>query len=195
MSRALVSVRQVDESLVPSLIDLWITNRVEGGASPEAAQRLALEGSVQSALARRHVRAFVALAEDTPVGYLVLSDSTVNALVDTPCVAIDQLFVVPDYRRHGVARQLLAAAATYADRAGAEQIASNVPSQVRDANRFFARLGFTPTFVRRVTTTVALHRRLAGSTPPRYSLDKVLERRRSARVREAHQAAPAVRGA
>ncbi len=188
MPRPLVSVRRVDETLRPALTELWVSNRVDSGTTPEAANRMVADGSVASALDRTEVCAFVALADEEPVGYVVLSDSTVNALVDTPCVAIDQLFVVPESRRHGVARQLLAAAASYAHRIGAEQIASNVPSHIRDANRFFARLGFTPTVVRRVTTTDALHRKLAGSRVPRHSLEQVLQRRRTARVRAAHRA-------
>jgi len=188
-----VSVRRVDDDLRPALIGLWVTNRVDSGTTPEAAHRMAVDGSVSTALDRSDVCAFVALADEAPVGYVVLSNSTVNALVDTPCVAIDQLFVVPESRRHGVARQLLAAAASYAHRVGAEQIASNVPSHIRDANRFFARLGFTPTVVRRVTTTAALHRKLAGSDVPRYSLEQVLQRRRTARGRAAHRSSPAIR--
>lgn len=201
MSRPQVYIRRVDSVLEPQLIDLWVANRVEAGSSPDATQRIAADGTLSSSLARPEVTAFVALADGTAVGYLVLSDTTSGVFVDAPCVAIDQLFVLGGWRRHGVARQLLGAAATHADRVGADQIASNVPSQVRDANRFFARLGFTPTVVRRVTTPTALHRKLAGAGEPRYSLEsleQVLHRRRTARgraVRAVRQAAPGVRGA
>jgi GNAT superfamily N-acetyltransferase len=187
-------VRRVDEGLQQQLTELWIANRTEAGSSPEATQRLASDGTLRACLDRSGVTAFIALAGDTPVGYLVLSDSSSGVFVDTPCVAIDQLFVQEDFRRHGVARQLLAAAATHADRVGADQIASNVPSQVRDANRFFARLGFLPTVVRRVTTPAALHRKLAGDVDHRYSLDQVLQRRRTARGRAVRQATAAIRG-
>lgn len=198
MSRPQVFVRRVDSVLEPQLIDLWVANRVEAGSSPDATQRIATDGTLSKTLARPEVTAFLALLDGTAVGYLILSDTTSGVLADAPCVAIDQLFVLGGSRRHGVARQLLAAAATHADRVGADQIASNVPSQVRDANRFFARLGFTPTVVRRVTTPTALHRKLAGAGEPRYSLEsleQVLHRRRTARGRAVRQAAPGVRGA
>ncbi len=194
MSRPQVLVRRVDEGLQQQLIELWIANRIEGGSSPDATQRLASDGTLRACLDRPEVTAFIAMSNDRPVGYLVLSDSTAGVFVDTPCVAIDQLFVHNESRRHGVARQLLAAAATHADRVGADQIASNVPSQVRDANRFFARLGFIPTVVRRVTTPTALHRKLAGGVEQRYSLEQVLQRRRTARGRAVRQATAAVRG-
>lgn len=198
MSRPQVFVRRVDAGLQPDLIDLWVANRVEGGSSPEATQRIATDGSLPASLERPGVTAFLAVCDGEPVGYLVLSDTTTGVFVDAPCVAIDQLYVRAEWRKHGVARQLLSTAATYADRMGADQIASNVPAQVRDANRFFARLGFTPTVVRRVTTPSALHRKLAGAGETRYSLEgleQVLHRRRSARGRAVRQAAPGVRGA
>ncbi|MEP6799095.1 MAG: GNAT family N-acetyltransferase [Lapillicoccus sp.] len=198
MPRPQIVVRRVDADLEQQLIDLWVTNRVEGGSSPEATARIATDGSLPASLARPEVTAFVALSDGTAVGYLILSDTTSGLFVEAPCVAIDQLFVLGEWRRHGVARQLLAAAATHADRVGADQIASNVPSQVRDANRFFARLGFSPTIVRRVTTPTALHRKLAGAGEPRYSLEsleQVLHRRRTARGRAVRQASLGVRGA
>jgi len=194
VARPQVFVRRVDEGLQQQLVKLWIANRIEAGSSAEATQRLASDGTVSASLSRPDVAAFIAMTDDTPVGYLVLSDSSAGVFVDTPCVAIDQIFVQDDFRRQGVARQLLAAAATHADRVGADQIASNVPSQVRDANRFFARLGFLPTVVRRVTTPAALRRKLAGSIDARYSLEQVLQRRRTARGRAVRQATASVRG-
>lgn len=192
MARPQVFVRRVDATLEPQLIDLWVANRVESGSSPDAAQRIATDGTLATSLARPELTAFVALAEDRAVGYLILSDTTSGVFVDAPCVAIDQLFVLGEWRRHGVARHLLAAAATHADRVGADQITSNVPAQVREANRFFARLGFTPTVVRRVTTPTALHRKLAGVGELRYSiesLEQVLHRRRTVRGRAVRRAA------
>jgi len=83
---------------------------------------------------------------------------------------------------------LLSAAATYADRLGADQIACAVPAQGRDANRFFARLGFAPDVMQRVTTTSALHRKLATGDEPHPALDRLLQRRRSLRARATRSA-------
>lgn len=196
MSRPQVFVRLVDqtqEAHHKDLVDLWVDNRVEAGGSSEAAIRLASVGGLSSVLRRPEVTAFLAYIDNDPVGYLVLSDTVAGPLTDAPCTAIDQLFVSSAWRRHGVARQLLAAAASHADRVGADAIVSHVPSQVRDANRFFARLGFTPTVVRRVTTPAALHRKLAATGDARVlrrgGLDEVIQRRRSARFRAVRQGA------
>jgi GNAT superfamily N-acetyltransferase len=144
MGRSIATVQRVDDSLHSPFIELWISHRIEGGTTPEAAQRLALDGTLRNALQRSDVAAFIAFVDSRPAGYLVLSDSTRSLLVDSPCVAIDMLYVAPAYRRLGVGRALLRSVSLYADRQGAEHIASLVPAQDRDANRFFARLGFVP---------------------------------------------------
>jgi GNAT superfamily N-acetyltransferase len=121
--------------------------------------------------------------DDQPVGYIVLTRSPPCFLTDSPGVTIEQIFVVPAARRGGAAHALLSAAATYADRLGADQIACSVGSQNRESNRFFARLGFSSYLVRRVITTSALHRKLAPGEETRAGLDELLQRRRSLRAR------------
>jgi len=130
------------------------------------------------ALARDDVRAFLAIMDERPVGYIVLSRRPMSFLIDSPCASIEQIFVSQESRRSGAARALLIAAAKYADQLGAEQIASSVPAHAREANRFFARLGFSSYVVRRVTTTSALRRRLAPAEDLQPALDQVLQRRR-----------------
>ena len=193
MGRAAVSVQRVDESLHSQFIELWITHRIEGGTTPEAAQRLALDGTLRNALQRNDICAFLAVADGSPVGYVVLADSTRSLLVDSPCVSIDMLYVAPDHRRQGVGRALLTAAGRYADRQGCEHLASAVPAGDRDANRFFARLGFAPETVRRVASAATLQRKLAGEPrPQRVSLD-LLQRRRDVRART-HRRDPKIAG-
>ena len=189
MGRTVISVRQVDVELHSQFIELWITHRIEAGTTPEAAQRLALDGTLRSALQRNDICAFIAFVDDRPAGYVVLADSTRSRLVNSPCVSIDMLFVHPELRRSGVGKALLGAAGRHADRQGAEHLASAVPAQNREANRFFARLGFAPETVRRVTSTATLQRKLSGeSRGQRYSLDQVLQRRRDVRTKAARTA-------
>ena len=183
MGRAVISVQRVDEALHSQFIELWITHRIEGGTTPEAAQRLALDGTLRNALQRNDICAFIAFIDGRPAGYVVLADSTRSLLVDSPCVSIDMLFVHPDFRRQGIGRSLLSSASRYADRQGCEHLASAVPAGDREANRFFARLGFAPETVRRVASAATLQRKLAGeSRPQRVSLD-LLQRRRDLRAR------------
>ena len=185
VSRPQIGVRRVTPEFERDFAALWSTARLEAGAGSTV--RTTSEGRVAAALARDDVRAYLAVMDDQPVGYIVLTRSPPCFLTDSPCVSIEQIFVAPDARRGGAARALLSAAATYADRLGADQIVSSVPAQGREANRFFARLGFTSYVVRRVTTTSALRRKLTGEEP-RPALDQLLQRRRSLRARATRSA-------
>jgi GNAT superfamily N-acetyltransferase len=188
MSRAHVVVRLADESACDDIAELWAAYRAELGNASEDAARRSLTTRVQGLLARPGIVAYLASDDDgAPVGYVLLSDVCPTPLVEHSTVSIEQLYVVKSLRKQGIARQLLTAATAYADRLGAEQILSNVPSQGREANRFFARLGFTPTVVRRVVPTAVLRRRLSPDQE-RSSIEQLLRRRRSARLRTAQAA-------
>ena len=183
MSRPSISVRRVGQDEERSFAELWMASRVEAGVSPEVASRAASEGRITAALHREDVRAYVALSDGQAVGFAVAATSPFSALTDAPCVTIDQLYVSPEQRKHGVARQLMSAVTLYADSRGCEQIGCNVPAQHREANRFFARLGFSSQVVRRITTVSALRRRLGTDERHHASLEQLLHRRRSLRAR------------
>jgi GNAT superfamily N-acetyltransferase len=196
VSRPAISVRRVSEELQRSFTELWMSSRVESGVSPEVAARAASEGRIAAALQRDDVRAYVALADGRPVGFAVAATTPFSALTEAPCVTIDQLYVAPEARRHGVARHLMSVVTLYADSRGCEQIGCNVPAQHRDANRFFARLGFSSQVVRRITTVAALRRRLGADEQQRqqHSLEALLHRRRSLRARSTAQAGSRLAG-
>jgi len=187
-----ITIRRVTPDLEGDFTALCITAHLEAGAGSAARVavegRVAAEGRVAVALARDGVRAYLAFVEEQPVGYIVLSRRPLSFLTDSQCVSIEQIFVAREARRSGGARALVTAAAAYADRLGAEQIASSVPSQGREANRFFARLGFSSYVVRRVTTTTALRRKLATGEELHPALDQLLQRRRSLRAQATRSA-------
>ncbi len=187
MSRSSIVVRRADDQPRHTVFDLWIANRVASGSSPEAAARMVADGTVGAALSRPDVACYVAFEDGRPVGYVVLTDHAVSPFADCGCVAVEQLYVAEDVRRRGVGKALLAAVAAHAERHGSDQVATNVPAGGRDLNRYFARLGFAPLTVRRITTTASLHRRLTHEPGSAHSLDKMLARRRSARLRAQQQ--------
>jgi GNAT superfamily N-acetyltransferase len=177
-----VVVRRVEEPSYPDLLTIWDTRRAElAEASP--ARRKGGGDSVVAALARGDVVGYLAYHEDVPVGATLVVPRTVNPLTGALSVTVEQLYVAPAYRRLGVARQLLLAVASSAEAQEAGHVVSMVPGHLREANRFFARLGFTATVVRRVSTTAALRRRLTTEGGRLPALNGVLQRRRSARRR------------
>lgn len=180
MSRPSVLVSPLTHDRTRDLVSLWVEGRVEQGACQDVAARFAAQGKVEAALRRPGVHTFVATRDDRVVGFLILHES-VFGLGDVPDAVIEQLYVAKDLRRHGVAKQLLAAAVVQAERLGSERVVSHVPSAQREANRFFARLGFGSVVTRRVTTTAALRRRVVGGAEVS-PLDAMLRRRRTIRA-------------
>jgi GNAT superfamily N-acetyltransferase len=194
MARAQVEVVAVDDvrsvagqSILREVSSLWMTQRVDQGMSPEAATRAAADGRLREALGRADVRAWVARVDGTAVGYAITSENPFG-LSTQPEVAIDQIFVDRRARRHGVARALLTTVVAHAERRGSEVIVSNVPAQSREANRFFARWGFSSVVVRRVVSTSVLRRRLTPGARPEL-LDAIRRRRHTAAPALQHESA------
>lgn len=123
-------------------------------------------------------RALLAAVEGEPVGMTILTAAPTSPLCDQIAVHVHYLYVRAGWRRRGAASALLAAAAAFADEVGAEHVTTSAPSQLRDTNRFLARLGFAPVVVRRSVPVVVLRRRLA-SVRPALASDHVLAQRRS----------------
>ena len=185
MPRSPVSVRRVTADAAPgdieSLACLWVAARSTLVAGEALGTTAGVAASLRVALGREEVEVFVARADQHDVGFVVLSRGPLLPLLDDVCISIEHLFVVPEARRIGVGHALLARATARAEQLGATQIATSVPAPGREAQRFFARLGFGPFVVRRVTTVQTLRRRLSWEDHPR--LDATVLRRRSLRAR------------
>lgn len=178
-----VTVAPLTDDLVDAFSDLWVERRRDAGLSREAAQRAVVEGRLARAAHREGVVVFLALADGAAVGYAWVYDQATSILLDTPSLAVEELFVLPQFRRRGVARCLLLAVGARAQRCGAEHVMTSVPTHARDANRTFARLGFAPVVTRRIAPTSLLMRRLRGTeTSPLESLMINRRRSRAARV-------------
>ncbi len=178
-----VTVAPLTNDLVDAFSDLWVERRHDAGLSREAAQRAVVEGRLARAAQREGVVVFLALCDGAAVGYAWVYDQATSILLDTPSLAVEELFVLPEFRRRGVARSLLLAVGARAQRCGAEHVMTSVPTHAREANRTFARLGFAPVVTRRIAPTSLLLRRLRGTeTSPLESLMIHRRRSRAARV-------------
>ena len=180
MGRRPVEVSVVDVTDLHDVTSLWLAAKLDAGSSKQVCARTIAEGRLAAALRRPGVQAFVARLDREPVGYAVTSDNPFG-LSPGDEVTVEQLWVAPDARRAGVAKALLTAVLDLAERSGCDVVVSNVPTPSREANRFFARLGFGSVVTRRVITTGALRRRLAPETAE--TGDALRRRRRSLRQR------------
>ena len=185
MSRPSPDVRRATLDDVDDLVLLWIRSRDEaGGATRALAGGSAdqLRCRIQEAVNLAGVMVLVAGVDGTAAGFAVVRRAPLMPVVDESTLHVENLYVTPDLRRRGVAKALLSAVAGLAERHGIEQVVVNAPPSSRDANRFLARLGFTPLVVRRLASTATLRRHLAGENR-RGGLDDLLSRRRSLRAR------------
>ncbi|MEI2775871.1 MAG: GNAT family N-acetyltransferase [Tetrasphaera sp.] len=188
MARSVVAVGRVVPEDVGALTQLWMHAALAGGVSEEIAARAAAGGRVAEALRRTGCAAFVATYESVPAGFAVVN-ARHQGLLDASNLVIDELYVLPDLRQHGIGRHLLSAVATFAETEAHDRVFSNVPAGDRPTNRFFARLGFTSTVTRRVVPTAMLRRKLGEDKDA--TVEVLVGRRRLLKARAGRSADPA----
>jgi GNAT superfamily N-acetyltransferase len=183
VTRPTVTVRDAGPDDLPALMTMWRELRDLGGrlerSMPQATEdgvldRLRTVGDDPAS------RALVADLDGQPAGMAVLTCTAYAPLFDQSAVHVHYLHVRDGFRRRGVGRALLGAAVSMADEVGAEHVITSVLPQLRETQRFYARLGFGPIVVRRSVPVSMLRRRLAGDLRGSVS-ENVLARRRSLR--------------
>jgi len=112
-------------------------------------------------------RLLVAVVADEPVGVALLLLHGIASSVDSqPCLHVAHLLVAARARRRGIGRALLAEAVAVADELGLDAMSVGVRPGDREANRYFARLGFAPVAVRRLAPVALLRRQLGQLATP-----------------------------
>ncbi len=96
-----------------------------------------------------HIR--IAEVEGAPAGYVVTHEVRQPAHAFSPprsFLLVDQLAVVPEYRRHGVGRALMDASEQVARDHGLPRIELSVRSHNEGAQAFYASVGYSPVQIR-----------------------------------------------
>lgn len=188
MARPVVAVRDAQEDDLPALVAMWEELRGLGGRLERVMPTASEDGVVERLRDLADdpgSRALVATADDEVVGMAVLTTTAFAPLFDQMAVHVHYLHVREGRRRLGVGKALLAAATSFADEIGAEHLMTSVLPQLRETNRFYARLGFGPVVVRRTVPVGVLRRRLAAEGVSGATDDVLLRRRTLRRVRAA----------
>lgn len=184
MIRAAISVREAEPGDISVLLDMWTELRHHGvrrNASPSSDQLLAeVAHRYVETIADTSCRLVVATGGGDVVGMALFTVVSSSTLLDVPTVQVSHMYVCNGNRRSGVGKSLIAAAAAYADERGVDQVMASVTPGLRDANRFYARLGFAPTVVRRVAPMAVLRRQLAAEEARPNVLRRELRLRRGA---------------
>lgn len=174
-SRATVAVATAVD--VPHLVELW-RHLPSGVIGPRCGDdEMGMAARFAAVLCESRCVLLLARYDGVPAGMTMLTFSPVTLLSDTPTAHLDYTIVAAGFRRRGVGRALMAAAAEVAADAGAEQLVASVAPMSREANRFFARLGFSPAMVLRSAPVSGLRRRLAALEPDARARDVVSVRR------------------
>ena len=151
----------------------------------------ALDARYVDALADPDRHLVVAVDEDdVPLGMALFSVAPASPLLDLPALHMSHVVAADGNRRRGADTARVAAAAAYADEQGLDHVVASVNPASREANRFFARLGFTPLVVRRVAPVAVIRHRL--QTADAGPVDHALRRppRRTVRLRGRAPALP-----
>ena len=167
MPRPAVLTRPAVVADVPVLVSLWGELRQVGGRAERAVNPLA----VSDVADRFHktvedptCRVVLACVQGRPAGMAVLRAVHPDPLSDSRVVQISHVVVHSTFRRRGVGHALIAAAVEFADERHVEHLASGLYPSLRDASRFYARLGFAPAVVHRVAPVSLVRRRLGLDT-------------------------------
>jgi ribosomal protein S18 acetylase RimI-like enzyme len=184
MSWSAVRVRPATAADIPAMLAFAEELREQHGPTVDRKRARATPSAGRAGLTARYAEALddpdrhlvVAVADDdVPLGMALFSVAPGNALLDTPALHVSHAIVADKNKRRGAGKALVAAAASFAEERGLEQVVVSVHPGSRDANRFFARLGFAPLAVRRVAPTAVVRRRLQTSDAP--PVEHVVRRR------------------
>lgn len=175
---------------MPALLGLWQELREVSPRRPAraGATQTTPEARLRSVLADAGCRVVVATLDSEPVGMAVLSTTWVSPLLDAMAVQVSLLVVSSTHRKHGVGRALVCAAVSFAEEVDADEVVVSVLPSLREANRFYAQLGFSPQVVRRTASVPSLRRRLTAGTDRVHSRNELALRRArlgGTRVRQA----------
>ncbi|TFV87593.1 GNAT family N-acetyltransferase [Blastococcus sp. CT_GayMR16] len=99
---------------------------------------------------------------EVAVGLAVLGLDPLSLVLGNPQVTVDTFVVDREHRRQGAGVLLLAAAAAYAQEAGAAYVVASVGGHEAERQRFFARMGFAPLTTRRIVSVDSLTRALVS---------------------------------
>ena len=183
-----IEVRRAEPSDMDGMVSLCLEARRESSVGSQVctADPATLAQQLGALTAAPGGTVLVADADGTVIGLLLGRLVGPNPFTDETSLAVEVLYVGPRHRRRGAGHALMVGATEVAAAAGADHMyAAPIPG-ARGMQRFFVQLGFAPAANHRVTTVLALQRRLAqdGAAARRTShrsLEDLIARRRQSR--------------
>lgn len=180
MPRSPVTTRLATVDDIPALAGLWHELRQLGGRAERAMNPVAIpdvDVRLRDAILADDCHVVLACADGEPAGMAIYRPICPDPLSDSRVLQITHVIVTPGKRRRGVGRALLTAGADIADSLQVEHVGVGVYPSLRDASRFYARLGFAPVLVQRIAPVGVLRRRLGGADTTVARVEDLVRRR------------------
>ena len=159
MTRIPVTLRDASLNDAPDLSGLWGEVVRRGDDRDPVAD---MHTVIEHVLTSTDQRIVVAEYDGLMVGAVLLRIAPLTPLHLEPIVQVISPHVLAEFRRRGVGRALMDAAASYAEDCGINHVGTASMSNSREANRFMARLGLSPHATLRLTSTQMLRAKLTG---------------------------------
>jgi GNAT superfamily N-acetyltransferase len=166
MSRAQAVVRDAVPGDALALQSIWLDFAAADRPVDRQTRETSMVDQIERSITRFETdpseRLLVALVDGQAVGVAHLRRAPLSPMHPDDAVHVGYLHVLSNFRRRGIGRQLLDAAADWADEKDSEHIVASIGARNRDANRFLARLGLAQVAVVRASTVVGLRSKLAA---------------------------------
>ncbi|HVU61142.1 MAG TPA: GNAT family N-acetyltransferase [Mycobacteriales bacterium] len=169
---------------IPVLVDLWDELRQIGGRSERAnnpVSAIDVRERLTAVLSSPSYRILLATFADVPAGMAVLQTTRPDPFADAKVLNVAHLVVSRSAQHKGVGHALLKAAVDFATEKRLDQVSVSIYPSLREANRFFARLGFAPAATRRVAPVSLLRRRLGADAGTAVGVEATRRRARLVR--------------
>jgi GNAT superfamily N-acetyltransferase len=163
VSRPQVHTRTATPADLPAMLALWDELREVGGRAERALNPLVtsdVRERLLEVLVDPMYRVVLACSDEAPAGMAVMGVVRPDPLSEAELIQVSHVVVSRLNRHRGIGHALLAAAAEFAAERHVDHLSVNVYPSLRDASRFYARLGFAPLVVRRIAPASILRRRL-----------------------------------
>jgi GNAT superfamily N-acetyltransferase len=162
MIRGALVVRDAVPEDAEALLDIWLDFST-GGDPRQICDAQEVERSVLRLETEPSERLVVAVVDDRPVGVAHFRRAAISPIHGEDAVHVGYLHVLSGHRRRGVGKALLEEAADWAEEKDTKHVVAVVGANIREANRFLARLGMGQVAVVRATTVGSLRNKLAGA--------------------------------
>jgi ribosomal protein S18 acetylase RimI-like enzyme len=148
---------------IPTLLALWDELREVGGRAERAVAPPTVadvELRFGELIDTEHCRVTVARIAGEPAGMAIFRIVRTDPMSDVAMVHIAHLVVMRRSRQRGVGHALIQAATDFSVERGLDHVGVSVYPSLRDASRFYARLGFAPAATYRIAPVAVLRRRM-----------------------------------